>query len=227
MNFFSRCTAFAAAALLAAGSAPAAAQTSPIFVLNSLDASVSVIDPVSWKETKRITTGKEPHHLYLTPDEKSLIVANALADSLTFLDPRTAEVQRTVRGIGDPYHLRFSPDMKWFVTAANRLNHVAICRWQPADAAQPLKLVKRVDAGCTPSHLNIDSHSTVVYASLQDSDELTAIDLATQKTRWTIPVGKLPADLYLTADDRLLFVGLTRATAATSMSATASPTPSA
>src|SRR6218665_3789744 len=71
----------------------------PLFVLNSLDANVSVIDPVTWTETTRIATGKEPHHLYLTPDEKSLIVANALGDTLTFVDPRTAQVQRTVRGI--------------------------------------------------------------------------------------------------------------------------------
>ena len=102
---------------------PLAAQATPparpIFVLNSLDASVSVIDPVSFAEIKRIPTGKEPHHLYLTPDEKSLIVANAAGHSLTFVDPTTGEVQRVVRDIPDPYHLRFSPDMKWFVTASN------------------------------------------------------------------------------------------------------------
>ncbi len=61
----------------------------PVFVLNSLDGNVSVIDPLTWTEKKRIPTGKEPHHLYLTPDEKSLIVANAMSDSLTFIDPRT------------------------------------------------------------------------------------------------------------------------------------------
>ena len=107
------------------------AHAAPIFVLNSLDADISVIDPVSFQQIKRIPTGKEPHHLYLSPDEKSLVVANALADSLTFLDPATAQVQRVVRGLGDPYHLRFSPDMKWFVTAANRLDFVAIYRWVP------------------------------------------------------------------------------------------------
>ena len=105
------------------------ALAAPIFVLNSLSASVSVIDPVSWKEIKRIPTGKEPHHLYLAPDEKSWLIANALGDSLLFVDPKTAEVQRTVRGIPDPYQLRFSPDMKWFVTAANRLNHIDIFSW--------------------------------------------------------------------------------------------------
>src|SRR3954454_19227574 len=80
---FMRSLALAAAAWLACQGA--AAQTAPIFVLNSLDANVSVIDPVTWKEVRRLPTGKEPHHLYLTPDEKSLIVANSLGDSLTFI----------------------------------------------------------------------------------------------------------------------------------------------
>ena len=181
----------------------------PIFVLNSLDANVSVIDPVSFAEIKRIPTGKEPHHLYLSPDEKSLLVANALSNSLTFIDPVTAEVQRTVTGIVDPYHLRFSPDMKWFVTAANRLDHVDLYHWQPQDAAKPMKLVKRIAAPKTPSHLNIDSRSSVVYASLQDSNELLAIDLATLAPRWKIATGKMPADVFLSRDDKRLFVGLT------------------
>jgi len=189
--------------------AQAAPAGRPIFVLNSQDADVSVIDPVSYTQIKRVPTGKEPHHLYLAPDEKTLIVANATGNTLTFLDPASGKVLRTVPGIVDPYHLRFSPDMKWFVTAANRLNHVDLYRWQGAEATEPLKLVKRIEAPKTPSHLNIDSRSTVVYASLQDSDELLAIDLATQTPRWKIKVGKLPADLFLTADDRTLLVGLT------------------
>ena len=69
--------------------------------------------------------------------------------------------------------------------------------------------MKRIEAPKTPSHLSIDSKSSVVYASLQDSDELLAIDLATQTPRWKIKCGKMPADLYLTADDRTLMVGLT------------------
>lgn len=199
----------------AAPSAPAAAGPAPspaggpIFVLNSLDANVSVIDPVSFTERQRLPTGKEPHHLYLTPDEKSLIVANALSDSLTFIDPATGVVQRVVTDIIDPYHLRFSPDMKWFVTAANRLNHVDLYRWQPANAAQPIQLVKRIAASRTPSHLSIDSRSSVIYSTMQDSDELLAIDIATQSPRWKVPIGKMPADMYLTADDRMLLVALT------------------
>ena len=183
------------------------AAANPIFVLNSLEASVSVIDPVTWKETRRIPTGKEPHHMYLTPDEKSLVIANALSDSLLFIDPKTAEVQRTVRDILDPYQLRFSPDMKWFVTVANRLNHVDIYRWDGTN----LTLAKRISTGKTPSHLWIDSKSTTVYATMQDSDELVVIDLPTQTLKWRGKTGPMPADVFGTPDDKYLLIGLTGA----------------
>ena len=211
MNFLSRLAVRAALVAIVAPAVflcPAAfAQTPPppVFVLNSLEANVSVIDPVTWKEIRRIPTGKEPHHLYMTPDEKSVIVANALSDSLTFIDPRTAEVQREVRGILDPYHLRFSPDMKWFVTAANRLNHVDIYRWDGRD----MTLAKRISTGKTPSHLWIDSKSTTVWSTMQDSDELVAIDLTTQALKWRVKTGPMPADVFGTPDDKTVLVGLT------------------
>jgi YVTN family beta-propeller protein len=190
--------------MLAAGLAAAQAPA-PVFVLNSLDADVSVIDPTTWREIKRIPTGKEPHHLYMSPDEKSLLVANALADSLTFIDPRTAEVQKIVRGVMDPYHLQFSPDMKWLLTNGNRLNHVDIYRWDGAE----LTLAKRLPTGKTPSHLWVDSKSQTAYSTMQDSDELIAIDLARQEIKWRIKTGPMPADIFGTPDDKTLLVGLT------------------
>jgi YVTN family beta-propeller protein len=204
VNLLFPCRAWLAAAfVLLAGILPARA--TPIFVLNSLDADISVIDPVTWREIKRLPTGKEPHHLYMTPDEKSILVANALADSLTFIDPRTAEIQKTVRGVMDPYHLRFSPDMQWLLTNGNRLNHVDIYRWDGTD----LTLAKRIPTGKTPSHLWIDSKSTVAYSTMQDSDELVAIDLVKQEVKWRIKTGPMPADVYSTPDDKTLLVGLT------------------
>ncbi|ARP88527.1 YVTN family beta-propeller repeat protein [Bordetella genomosp. 9] len=211
---------FAAGALIAAclaflSSAHAEGQTAvskhsgPIFVLNSLDASISVIDPATYKELRRIPTGKEPHHLYFSPDQKSLIVANSVGDSLTLVDPRTGQVQRTLSGIVDPYQLRFSPDMKYFVTAANRLDHIDIYQYVPRAEGFDLKLLKRVPAGKTPSHIGIDSKSTTAYVSLQDSDEVIAIDLATQNVRWKLPVGKTPADVYIVPGDKVMLVALT------------------
>ena len=178
---------------------------SPVFGLNSLDATVSVIDPLTWRVTKLIPTGKEPHHLYMTPDERSVIVANAGGDSLTFIDPKTAEVQRVIKGTLDPYHLRFSPDMRWLVTVGNRLNHIDIYQWN----SEELKLIKRVPSSKTPSHLWIDSKSTVVYSTMQESDELIAMDLSTQKIKWRVKTGSTPADVFGASDDKFLLVALT------------------
>lgn len=177
----------------------------PIFVLNSLDANVSVIDPQDWSEIKKIPTGKEPHHLYLTPDEKSVIVANAGSNSLTFIDPKTANVQRVVKNTLDPYQLRFSPDMKWFVTVGNRLNHIDIYSWNGTD----LTIIKRIPSDKTPSHLWISADSQTVYATMQDSNELVAVDLPTQTMKWRIKTGALPADVFGTPDGKSLLVGLT------------------
>ncbi|UVH55625.1 beta-propeller fold lactonase family protein [Variovorax paradoxus] len=204
-----RLAAFLFSCLTALAAFPAAAavpaEPPPIFVLNSLDASVSVINPVDWTEKQRIATGKEPHHIYMTPDEKSVIVANSAGDSLTFLNPRTAEVQRVVYGIIDPYQLQFSRDMKWFVTAGNRLNHVDIYRWDGKD----LKLAKRIASGKTPSHIWIDNTSTIAYVTMQDSDEMIAVDLPTQTVKWRTATGTMPADIFGVHNDKTLLVGLT------------------
>jgi hypothetical protein len=44
---------------------------------------------------------------------------------------------------------------------------------------------------------------------MQDSDELVAIDLASQEIKWRIKTGPMPADVFGTADDKTLLVGLT------------------
>ena len=191
-------------------SSPALTNSDPVvFVLNSLEASVSVIDAGTWKEVARVPVGKEPHHIYLTPDGKSVLVANAASNSISVLDPLTGKLERTINQIVDPYHLRFSPDMQWFVTAANRLDHIDIYRWHGLDAKQPFELVKRIPAAKTPSHIVIDSKSQTAYVTLQDSHEIIAIDLPTQTPLWKVPTGKMPADLHLSTDDKTLLVGLT------------------
>ena len=84
-------------------------------------------------------------------------------------------------------------------------SHLDVYRWDGSN----LQLAKRIATGKTPSHLWIDSKSTIAYSSMQDSDELVVIDLATQTILHRIKVGSLPADIYVTPDDRTLFLGLT------------------
>jgi YVTN family beta-propeller protein len=95
--------------------------------------------------------------------------------------------------------------MKWLLTNGNRLNHVDIYRWD----GKQLTLAKRLPTGKTPSHLWVDRRSTTAYSTMQDSDELVAIDLARQDIKWRVKTGAMPADVYGTPDDKTLLVALT------------------
>jgi len=189
--------------LLVPAVAPAA-QSNVVVVLNSRDATVSLLDQQTYKEISTFPIGKEPHHLMATPDNKSLIVANAIGDELVFLDPKSGQIQRRIKDIADPYQIGFSPDQKWFVSNSLRLDRVDFYKYD----GQDLKLVNRVPLAKLPSHMAFDSASTTVFITQQGRDQVSAIDLATQKVKWTIPVGKLPAGIVMTPDDKYLLVGI-------------------
>lgn len=204
---FSHVARLMAGLVLAAAAQMAAATV--VVVLNSGDASVSLIDQASRKEIKRFAIGKEPHHLMATPDGQSLIVANATGNDLVFLDPRTGEIQRRVKNIPDPYQIGFSPDRKWFVVAGNRLDRIDI--YAASGNGQELKLVKAIKAPKTPSHITFSADSAIAFVTLQDSDELIAIRLADQTPLWKMKTGATPAGVWMTPDDKHLLVGMTGA----------------
>jgi YVTN family beta-propeller protein len=72
-----------------------------------------------------------------------------------------------------------------------------------------MTLAKRIATGKTPSHVWIDSTSSLAYATMQESDELVVIDLATQSVKWRVKTGSLPADVFGTPDDKTLLIGMT------------------
>lgn len=183
---------------------PALAIAQVVVVLNSRDASVSLIDQKTFEEIGRVPVGKEPHHLYPKPDGKSLIVANALSNDLHFLDPVTGQLQRRVKDIDDPYQIGFSPDNKWFVANALRLDRVDVYRYDGKD----LTIARRLPLPKAPSHVWFSSDSRYAFVTLQESDQIAAIDLPALKVEWTMPVGKLPAGILMTPDDRYLLVGI-------------------
>ena len=164
-----------------------AAQAAGIaYVVNSGGASISVVDMTTLKELRRIPALREPHHLVLSPDGKSLLVGDTVGNQMLFLDPDTGEIQKRLP-MADPYQLGFSPDHKLLVVNGLARNQVDVY-----DAAS-MKLIKRFPVVATPSHLAYAPDSSAVYVSLQDSDRLIAFDLRKLTVLWDQPVGKTPA----------------------------------
>jgi DNA-binding beta-propeller fold protein YncE len=156
------------------------------FVLNSAGASISLIDMSTREELRRIPVLREPHHLVLSPDHKSLLVGDTVGNQILFLDPMTGDIQRRVQ-ISDPYQLGFSPNGKFLVV--NGLARDQVDVYDPAT----MTLLKRFPAISMPSHMAFSPDSRHVFVSLQGSDSLAAFDLTTLAPLWTKPVGPTPA----------------------------------
>lgn len=195
--------AFAAVAL--ALSISGAARADAVLVLNSEEASFSILTRSGRTELARLPVGREPHHLLVTPDGKEVLVGSTVTNELLVLDAKTGERRRVVRDIIDPYHLGFSPNGKWFVTAAYRLDHVDIYR------ADDFKLAGRIFIDGLPSHMAFDAESKTVFVTLQQTGRVVAFDLQTQAIKWNTKVGEAPAGIVMLPDNKRLLVALTGA----------------
>ena len=170
------------------GSSAAIAKTA--IVLNSDDDTLSVVDGDSYRETSRVHIGRAPHHLVVTPDQKYLIIAMATGNELVFINRATGVIAQRLE-ISDPYQIGFSPDAKWFVSNSLRLDRIDIYR------ADNFQLAYRLPASSMPSHIGFSPDSSTAFVTLQGTNKLVAIDLASGQIMWTAPVGPQPAGVWV------------------------------
>src|SRR5579864_206236 len=104
--------------------APAAARARPlVYVPNSRSATVTVIDPVTYRVIRSFSTGALPQHVVPSYDLSTLWVANNEGNSLTPIDPDTGEDGTRVP-VDDPYNLYFTPDGRFAMVIAERLDRI-------------------------------------------------------------------------------------------------------
>lgn len=182
-----RFLASAGALPLAAPFAAARAATRPLaIVMNSGEASVSVIDMNSRQVINTLATLREPSHWALSPDRSKLYIADASGNALFMVDPRTGTPMGHLK-MADPYQIGYSPDQRLFMVNALRLDFVDIY-----DGAH-FHLLKRLKVGGMPSHLDFSPDSRWSFNSMQESGTLVSIDLTNFTPRWTVRVGSTPA----------------------------------
>ncbi len=178
---------------------PASASALAI-VVNSGDASLSVLDATTGTELRRVPVLREPHHLALSPSGKELLIGDAGGNEMLFLDPVTGEIRRRIP-ITDPYQLQFSPNAKWLVVTGLARNQVDIY-----DAAT-MQLAHRFPASSMPSHIAYSPDATMAFVTLQGTNKLVAYNLTTMAVAWTSDIGKTPAGV-IWHNDKLLVANM-------------------
>ena len=171
-----------------AAGAVAAEPAGLVYVLNSGEANILVLDAATREEVRRIPVLREVHHLALTPKGDLLLIGDSGANEMLFLNPKTGEVVKR-EALSNPYHLGFSPDGAFLVITSLRRDQVDIYGWDGA----ALSLLGRLKLPDMPSHMAFSPDSKIVYVTLQGTRALTAISMETRQPLWSVDVGPQPA----------------------------------
>lgn len=162
--------------------------TGAVLVMNSGEASLSIVDMSSQRELRRIPALREPHHVMPTPDGREVLVGDTVANELLALDPATFEIRRRIP-VADPYQLGFTPDGKLLVVAGLARNQVDV------HEAGSYRLVKRFPLKSMPSHIAFSPDSATAYVTLQGTGKVAALDLKAMAVRWIAETGPAPAGI--------------------------------
>lgn len=177
---------------LVAGMPARAAPLAPgaVLVINSGEATLSVLDVASRTERQRIHVLREPHHWALSPDGADLLIGDTAANEMLFLDPATFVIKRRMT-MADPYQMGFSPDGKYLVVAGLARAQVDIYD------AHSYTLLKRIALKSMPSHIDFAHDSTTAFVTLQATGKLAAIDLRSMAVLWIADCGPAPAGVLV------------------------------
>jgi YVTN family beta-propeller protein len=173
-----------------------------VYVPDSEDGTVTVIDQRTRQVVQLVHTGRLPQHVTPSYDMKTLYVDNDLGDSLTTIDPTTGKLGAKIP-VQDPYNMYFTADGRFAVVVAEA--HRALEFYD----ASTFRLVHRLDLPCRGiDHLDFTADGTHALASCEFAAKLVYVDMVNQRLVKEVPLpeSSAPQDVKLSPDGKVFYV---------------------
>jgi YVTN family beta-propeller protein len=184
-----------------------------VYVPNSSDNTVSVIDPRSYQVLYKFKTGKNPQHVVPSFDLKTLWVVNNASHTLTPIDPTTGKPGINL-GVDDPYNLYFTPEGHFAIVVCEMRKRL--------DFRDPHTMVMRglIPVQCKGiNHMDFTADNRYAIATCEFSGQLVKIDLSKRKVIGYLTLKRattskrggtsnhsMPQDIRLSPDGRTFYV---------------------
>jgi YVTN family beta-propeller protein len=177
-----------------------------VYVPNSRSASVTVIDPTTYRVLRTFPTGAVPQHVVPSYDLTRLWVLNNGSSTITPIDPVTGIEGRSLR-VDDPYNMYFTPDGRFAIVVAERRERL--------DFRDPrtMTLVQSVRTDCSGiDHMEFTADGRYVVATCEFSGSLVKLDLTTRKQVAVLSFdamgarASMPQDVRSSPDGTVFFV---------------------
>jgi YVTN family beta-propeller protein len=183
------------------GFAPAVAgDPERVYVPNTLDGTISIIDPDTFKVVRTIYVGGQPHHITPAWNLRRLYVDNPALDRLTVIDPRTTKVVGSVP-VASPYNLYFTPDGTKAIVVAEYDNLIEFRN------PHTWKLIERIHIPFRGvDHMDFSANGRYLLVSCEYTGVVFRISTERMKITGAIHVGGLPIDVKVSPDGRVFYV---------------------
>src|SRR5256884_7208752 len=183
-----------------------------VYVPNSHDGTVTVIDPRSYRVIRTFATGTLPQHVVPSYDLTTLWVAINRGNTLTPIDPATGREGASVP-VADPYNLYFTPDGRFAIVVAERRRRLDF------RDAKTMALVQSVALACKGvDHMEFAADGRFAIATCEFSGQLVKVDLGTRTVTGYLTLdpggldsASMPQDIRSSPDGRVFYVADMRA----------------
>jgi YVTN family beta-propeller protein len=173
---------------------PLLASSARIYVANSDDNKITVIDPVTDRVTGEIPVSANPHGIVPSPDGTRFYVSSESRDVLDVVDRKTLAVIRHVPIGTRPNNVAITQDGKRVYICIRGGSCVDI-----VDTAL-LERVKRVPVGKGPHNIYRTPDGERMIATSMDENKLTVINIKSEEVEFEIPAGGVPRPLVIDAN---------------------------
>ena len=171
-----------------------------IYVTNTGDSSVTVLDGTNHAPIDRIRIGEGAQAVAFRPSKNQVWTANRKSRDLSVIDMSTKTVIATVPLAGRPEALLFDPFSPLLYVIDSLNNDLAIVDLDTST------VVKRIPVGARPIGLSISPHHDVLAITNHHDGTVSLIERQSLHVIKQIPVGPNPTNLVFSEDGHSLFV---------------------
>ncbi|HWD99887.1 MAG TPA: hypothetical protein VG345_12645, partial [Bryobacteraceae bacterium] len=165
-----------------------------IYVTNSDDDKITIIDPETNSVSGEFKVSANPHGIVPSPDGKRFYISSESKDVLDVVDRKTNTVTNRVPIGKRPNNVA--------ITADGRRVYVCIRgeSWVDIVDTASLEKVKSVEVGKGPHNVYRTPDDTEMIATSMDGEKLTIINIKTEEPVYSIPTGGIPRPVVIDAN---------------------------
>lgn len=165
-----------------------------VYVANSDDNRITIIDPATDKRVGEIAVSPNPHGIVPSPDGTRFYVSSESKDLLDVVDRKTATIVRRIPLGKRPNNVAITTDGKRVYICIRGESSVDI-----VDTGS-LEKVKSIPVGKGPHNVYRTPDNLHMIATSMEENKLTVIDIKTEEPEFSIPTGGVPRPIAIEAN---------------------------